>query len=161
MYGRTENSTCLTLKVKKLRLPSDESIDQLIERISLITGSVRAEDVLVVNLAPFPRYQGPCEDQSHGLQGGDSPGSLNTLLRDVCIYMGRTGLLNWPNQLELVVSPLDVVGLSAFLHSNISKDNVHPKLEFLTSLSCAILFVRRKQRNYNYIEDYLLSFGTY
>ena len=41
----------------KLRLPSDESIDQLIQRIALITDSIRAKGVLVVNLAPLPRYQ--------------------------------------------------------------------------------------------------------
>ena len=108
---------------------------------------MRAKGVLVVNLAPLPRYQGPCcVVQSHGLHGGDSPGTLSTLLRDVCVYMGRTGLLNHPDQLEVVISPMDAVGPSAFLHSHISKDNVHPKLEFLNAFACAILFVRRKSQ---------------
>ena len=41
----------------KLGLRSAGSIDQLIKRISLFTGSVSAKDVLVVNLTPMPRYQ--------------------------------------------------------------------------------------------------------
>ena len=130
-----------------MRLPSDESINQLIKRIALITDSMRAKGVLVLNLAPLPRYQGPCcVVQSHGLQGGDSPGTLNTLLRDVGVNMGSSGLLNQPDQLEVVISPLDVVGPSAFLHYHTSKDNVNPKMEFLAALTCAILFVRRKSQ---------------
>ena len=110
----------------KIRLPSDEFIGQLNERIALITDSIRAKGVLVVNLAPLPRYQGPCcVVQSHGLQGGDSPGTFNILLRDVGVYMGRSSLLN--QSAQLVISPMDIVSPSAFLHSQTSKDNVQPK----------------------------------
>ena len=50
------------------------------------------------------------------------------MLRDVGVYMGRHGLLNQSDQLDVVVSPLDVVGPFAFLHSQTSKDNVHPTI---------------------------------
>ena len=53
---------------KILGLPSVESIDKLIKRISPMTGSVSTKDVLVINLTPIPRYQSICYvDQSHGL----------------------------------------------------------------------------------------------
>ena len=132
---------------KKLGLPSVESIPKLIERITQNTGSVSAKDVLMINLTPMPRYQSICcVEQSHGLQGDDSPGTLNTLLRDVGVYMGRNSLLNRPDQLDVVVSPMNVVGPFAFHHSHTSKDNVHPTLGLLTSLACAILLVRKKSR---------------
>ena len=106
---------------------------------------MRGSDNLVINLSPLPSYQNVCcADQSHGLQGEDNPGTLNTLFRDVEVFMGRTDLLRWSRIKNVVISPMDVVGPAAFLHSHICKDNVHPSTEFLTSLTCAILLIRRE-----------------
>ena len=53
-------------------------------RIARVTDSVTTKDVLVVNLTPLPRYQGSCcVVSAHGLQGVETPGTLNTLLRDM------------------------------------------------------------------------------
>ena len=81
----------------KLVVPSAADVDTLISRITLVTGSVTTKDVLVVNLTPLPRYQGSCcVVPAHGLQGDETPGTLNTLLRDIGVYMGRFGPLHRP-----------------------------------------------------------------
>ena len=98
----------------------------------------------MVSLTPLPRYQSICcVEQKHGLQDNENPGTLNTLLRDVGVYMGRYGLLNLPDHVDVVISPMDCVGPSAFLNQLTSKDNVHPTGEFLASLACSILLVRK------------------
>ena len=77
----------------KLVVPSTASVDNLLKRIARVTGSVTNKDVLAINLSPLPRYQGSCcVATSHGLQGNENPGTLNTLLRDIGVYMGRSGL---------------------------------------------------------------------
>ena len=82
----------------------------------------------MVNLTPLPRYQNSCcVVTSHGLQGDETPGTLNTLLRDIGVYMGRFGLLHWPpGHGDVVVSPMDCVGPGAFLGPLTCRDNVHP-----------------------------------
>ena len=41
----------------------------------------------------------------------------------------------------------NVAGPRVFLRSQISNDHLHPSMEFLTSLSCAILLIRRKSQS--------------
>ena len=92
--------------------------------IARVTDAMKRSGNLVVNLAPLPRYQNICCGYStHELLGEDNPGTLNTLLRDVGAFMGRSDLLKQSFQKNVVVSLMDVV---AFLRSQISKDNVHP-----------------------------------
>ena len=102
----------------------------------------------MINLSPLPRYHSLCcVEPTHGLQGNENPGILITLLRDVGVYMGRHGPLNWSDHLDVVISPMDCVGPSVFLYQQISKDNVHPTGEFLASLACAMLLIRKKSRS--------------
>ena len=60
-------------------IPSTASVDDLLKRIARVTGAVTNKDVLVINLSPLPRHQGSCcVVTSHGLQGYENPGTLNT-----------------------------------------------------------------------------------
>ena len=103
---------------------------------------------LLINLTPLPRYQSICcVDPSHGLQGNDSQGTLNTLLRDGGVYMGSHSPLSRPDHLDVAISPLDAVGPPGFLYPQTSMDNVHPTREFLASLTCAILLIWKKSRS--------------
>ena len=91
-----------------LVVPSAADVDTLISRITRVTGSLTTKDILVVNLTPLPRYQGSCcVVPAHGLQGNETPGTLNTLLRDIGVYMGRFGPLHRPDHDDVVISPMD------------------------------------------------------
>ena len=124
-------------------VPNPASIDNL-----RVTDAMRVPGNRVVNLAPLSRYQNICCGvTSHRLRGEESPGTLNTLLRDIGVFMGRYDQLNQSTQKNVIVSPMDVAGPGVFLRSQISRDNVHPSTEFLTSLSCAVLLIRRKSQS--------------
>ena len=99
----------------KLVMPSTASVDDLLKRIAHVTGTMTNKDVLAINLSPLPRYQvSCCVATSHGLQGYENPRTLNTLLRDIGVYMGRSGPLHLPGHADIVVSPVDCVGPTAF-----------------------------------------------
>ena len=75
-------------------VPSVAKVDNLISMIACVSGSMTSKDELVVNLTPLPRYQGSCcVVTTHGLQGDETPGTLNTLLRDILIYLRNYLLL--------------------------------------------------------------------
>ena len=125
-------------------IPSTTSVDDLLKRIARVTGAVTNKDVLAINLSPLPRYQGSCcVVTSHGLQGCENPGTLNTLLREIGVYMGRSGLLHRPGHADVVVSPMGCVGPAAFSRLLTCKDNVHPNGEFLMTLALTILSIRK------------------
>lgn len=130
---------------KKLCIPDPASIDSLIEKVAVVTESMVCSNNLVINLSPLPRYQTKCcGDTSHGIQKQESPGSLNSLLRDVGIFMGRTKKLSLSPMRHFTISPMDIYGNKAFLAPRICKDNVHPTSDYLSLLACAILIVRRE-----------------
>ena len=142
--GKSRQFHLCDSKKRKLIVPSDNSVDALINRIVGVTNSMTTKGVLVVNLAPMPRHQQDCcADQSHGLESGGNPGSLNSLLRDIGVYMSRTIRLNRFNHLDLVLSPMDCSGPSVFCRLQTCKDQVHPSVELLARTACAILEARR------------------
>ena len=144
-FGKSKVFHLCDSEQQKLKLPSLSSIDELINMISALTSSLRGTGALVINLAPLPRFQTSCcGDASHGLQSDETPGTLNALIRDMSTYMGRTETLNLLPPLRCaVISVMDVLGPEAFLTTPLhSRDNVHPKQDFLLALVCGLMTVR-------------------
>ena len=105
--GRSKKYYLIDLEGRKVCIPNPGSIDILFDKISRVIDCTNGSRNLVINLSPLPRYQNLCcADHSHGLQGGDSPGSLNTMLRNVGVFMGRSDMFSQTRggRLPLIIS---------------------------------------------------------
>ena len=131
----------------RLVVPSTAVVDGLLRRIVRVTESITTKGVLVINLSPLPRFQGACcAVTTHGLQAGEDQGTLNSLFRDIGVYMGRMRSLHRPDHSDFVVSPMDCAGPSVFSQLRTCKDNVHPSREFLSLLALTLLSIRKQNR---------------
>lgn len=132
-------------QMKPLVIPNDDDIEAMLNNVIQVVQDLRGRGILVVNLTPLPRYQAGCcqNEDAHSLAGLLDPVKLNNTLRDIGLYMAQTELLQPDPSDFCVVSPGVVGGDEVFQQMVTSRDNVHPKPEFLSGFVRVLLEIRK------------------